>query len=78
MSLFEKPFLPIVVIKHAANRPIACEQSERISPVEIAKFSKGALNGDLQSPCTALRAAPIKRMPKNNGCLKIRQMESEG
>ncbi len=33
------------------------EQSERISPMEIAKFSKGALNGDLQSPCAALQAA---------------------
>ena len=33
------------------------EQSERISPGEIAKFSKGALNGDLQSPSAALQAA---------------------
>lgn len=37
----------------------ACELSERFSPVEIAKFSKGELKDDLQSCCAALRAASV-------------------
>jgi hypothetical protein len=57
-------------MNHTAIVPIACEQSERVSPKEIAKFSKGALNGDLQSPCAALRAAPMKRMQKKQRLLK--------
>ena len=69
MSLFEKPFLPIVVIKHAANRPIACEQSERVSPKEIAKFLR-AHNGDLQSPCAAPAGGLHERMPKKQRVLK--------
>ncbi len=39
---------------------IICEQSERISPMEIVKFSKGGLNHDLQLCCAALRAANSK------------------
>jgi hypothetical protein len=78
VSLFEKPFLPIVVIKHAANRPIACEQSERVHPAEIAKF----LRAHLTVICITL-GGPAggpheKDAKKNEGCLKIRQRESEG
>ena len=44
LSFFERSFfLSIVVIKHAAHRPIACEQSERVSPKEIAKFLRAHL-----------------------------------
>ena len=78
VPLFERPFLLIVVIKQTANRPIACEQSERVSPREIAKFLRAHLTtiaNRLLRPCGR---PPWKGCQKNNGCLKIRQRESEG